>query len=130
MARVIFASDSSIGIWSLRRSDPFTILGTQSLGLTSETSFRRITEMADITEAQAGQLYKKAMALSHAALNKHSAHLPDDTHVHSLACSLIAGRHVQPGTVTGTRGPDRAGADDKQDGMLEDNYGGGQGGNF
>jgi hypothetical protein len=86
--------------------------------------------MADITEAQAAQLYTKAMKLSHAALNKHSARLPDDTHVHALACSLIAGRHVQPGAVGSQRGPDRAGVDDKQDGMLEDNYGGGQGGNF
>ena len=84
--------------------------------------------MADITEAQAGQLYSKAMKLSHAALNKHSARLPDDTHVHHLACALIAGRHVQPGAV-GSRGPDRAGADTDQDQMLQDNYEG-AGGNY
>jgi hypothetical protein len=83
----------------------------------------------DLSEAQVGQLYSKAMKLAHAGLNKHSSHLPDSGHVHSLACALIAGRHVLPGAA-GSRGPDRAGADADQDSMLEDNYGGGQGGNF
>ena len=82
--------------------------------------------MADITEAQAGQLYSKAMKLSRVALNKHSADLPDGTHVHALACSLIAARHVQHGTI-GSRGPDHAGVDDKQDRLLEDSYKDGQG---
>ena len=66
--------------------------------------------MADLTESQAAQLYSKAMKLSHAAINKHSARLYD-AHVHHLACALIAGRHVQPGAVGSQHGPDRAGAD-------------------
>ena len=31
----------------------------------------------DLTEAQAGQLYSKAIKLAHAAINKHSSKLPD-----------------------------------------------------
>jgi hypothetical protein len=83
----------------------------------------------DLSEAQAGQLYGKAMKLAHAAINKHSAKLPDGDQVHHLASAFIAGRHVTPGSA-GSHGPDRAGVDSKQDSMLEDNYGGGQGGNY
>jgi hypothetical protein len=50
--------------------------------------------------------------------------------VHGLANALIAGGHVQPGGIGKPGSVDRAGVDDKQDGLLEDNYGGGQGGNF
>jgi hypothetical protein len=84
----------------------------------------------DLSEAQAGQLYSKAIKLAHAAINKHSSKLPDSDHVHHLAAAFIAGRHVTPGSAGKAAHVDRAGVDADQDAMLHDNYGGGADGNF
>jgi hypothetical protein len=82
------------------------------------------------SDSQIAAMHAEAVRLAHHALNKHSARLHDDTEVHGLANALIAGGHVQPGGIGKPGSVDRAGVDDKQDGLLEDNYGGGQGGNF
>ena len=84
----------------------------------------------DLSESRAAQLYGKAMKLAHAAINKHSSKLPDGDHIHHLAAAFIAGRHVTAGSGKTSSHVDRAGADSDQESMLEDNYGGGQGGDF
>ena len=81
--------------------------------------------MKQPTDKQFADRYKEAVRVAHHVLNAHSSKLVDDAQVHNLAGHLF--QHVQ-----GSSAPevDRAGADSKQDGMLEDSYGGGQGGNF
>jgi hypothetical protein len=85
--------------------------------------------MQQRSDAQIAAMHTEAIRLAHHALNKHSSKLPDDTAVHGLANALIAGGHVQPGSGKAPH-VDRAGVDSEQDGMLEERFGGGNGGNF
>ena len=82
------------------------------------------------SDSQIVSMVKEAHRLSHVALNKvHGSRLVEGHEITATANALIAGRHVTPGS-SGYREVDHAGADSKQDGLLDDAYGEGSGGSF